>query len=415
MRIVLITHHFLPEFEGGTEAVVHSQARELQRRGHAVRIVVGTDEPHRGQDVEELVIDGLDVCVLRRHPDEPYDLDLERERLRPLIAGLAEGADVIHVHHWKTLRARLVRDARRLAPVVCTLHDLFVTCPREFRLPPDPAIVCPPRGEFDPCARCVAEEANWSHADLLAGFARRQAWTAAELAAADAIVTPSHAQAERVGAFHELDPARLVVVPHGTPEALPRLVRSGWHGRGPLRVLFLGHRSDVKGVRELVRGAAALEHAERARLELLLLGDPVQAGFDQELRAEGRGLALRFLGNYTLDSLAARFAELGPVHLGTFPSRAWESYGLVPDELMALGLPVWVSDRGAPKERIGRAGRVLPALDPGAWTRALREVLADPAALERERLALPERVRTAADAVRELEELYLRLIAARGK
>jgi glycosyltransferase involved in cell wall biosynthesis len=80
---------------------------------------------------------------------------------------------------------------------------------------------------------------------------------------------------------------------------------------------------------------------------------------------------------------------------------------------MALGLPVWVSDRGAPKERVGRAGRVLAAEDASAWTRALSEILADPAALERERLALPAHVRTAADAVRELEELYLSLIAAR--
>jgi len=130
------------------------------------------------------------------------------------------------------------------------------------------------------------------------------------------------------------------------------------------------------------------------------------------VRAEGRGLALRFLGNYTLADLPARFAALGDVHLGAFPSRAWESYGLVPDELMALGVPVWVSDRGAPKERVGRAGRVLAAEDAAAWTSALSEVLADPAALERERLALPVRVRTAADAVRELEELYRGLIGA---
>lgn len=411
MRIVLVTHHFLPEFEGGTEAVVRAQARELQARGHRVRIVTGTDEPHRGADVEHLEVAGLEVKVLRRFPGEPYDLDLQRERLRPLVAELVRDAELVHVHQWKTLHAHLVRDGLAQAPVVATLHDLFVTCPREFRLPPDPAITCPPRGEFEACARCVAPEANWSHAALLAGFARRQAWTSAEVGAVDALVCPSRAQAERVAEYVDLDPARLVIVAHGLSEPLPRLVREGWNGRGPLRVLFLGHRSDVKGVRELVRGAARLGAELRARIELLLLGDEVQAGFDDELRSEGRGLALRFLGNYTLADLAPRFAALGPVHLGAFPSRAWESYGLVPDELMALGLPVWVSDRGAPKERVGRAGRVLPAGDAAAWTRALSDVLSDPAALERERLALPAHPRTAADAVLELEQLYRTLIA----
>ena len=67
------------------------------------------------------------------------------------------------------------------------------------------------------------------------------------------------------------------------------------------------------------------------------------------------------------------------------------------------------SDRGAPRERVGRAGRVLPAEDAGAWTRALAAVLADPAELECERAALPARVRTSTDAARELDALYARL------
>jgi glycosyltransferase involved in cell wall biosynthesis len=185
----------------------------------------------------------------------------------------------------------------------------------------------------------------------------------------------------------------------------------GWDGTGPLRVLFLGHRSDVKGVRELVRGAAALPDDARARVELVLLGDEVVAGYDDLLRAEARGVRLVFAGNYALAELPRRFIDAGGAHLGAFPSRAYESYGLVPDELMALGLPVWVSDRGAPRERVGAAGRVLPAEDPAAWTRALADVLADPAALERERRALPAHARTAADAARELERLYARLTA----
>jgi glycosyltransferase involved in cell wall biosynthesis len=364
--------------------------------------------------VESLAVQGLEVHVVRRRADEPYDLDLERPRLGPIVAALLGDVDLVHVHHWKTLHARLVREARTKAPVVVTLHDLFTTCPRDFRLPPDPAIRCPPRGEFASCARCVAPETDWSEARLLAGFARRQAWTARELAAADAVVVPSRAQAARVGEHHDLDPARLHVVAHGLAAPLARLVTRGWLGEGPLRVLFLGHRSDVKGVRDLVRGAARLPDGLRARVELLFLGDEVQPGFDDDLRVEGRGLVLRFLGNYSLDELPARFLTLGPVHLGAFPSRAWESYGLVPDELMALGLPVWVADRGAPKERVGDAGRVLPAEDPAAWTRALAAALADPAALERERLALPAHARTARDAAGELEVLYQRLATSRA-
>jgi glycosyltransferase involved in cell wall biosynthesis len=257
----------------------------------------------------------------------------------------------------------------------------------------------------------VAPDAGWDHATLLAGFAQRDSWVAAELAAARALVVPSRAQALRLAAHVELDPARTTVVAHGVSDPLPRVIARGWDGTGPLRVLFLGHRSDVKGVRELVRGAAALPDDARARVELVLLGDEVVAGYDDLLRAEARGVRLVFAGNYALAELPRRFIDAGGAHLGAFPSRAYESYGLVPDELMSLGLPVWVSDRGAPRERVGAAGRVLPAEDPAAWTRALADVLADPAALERERRALPAHARTAADAARELERLYARLTA----
>jgi glycosyltransferase involved in cell wall biosynthesis len=410
MQVVLVAHHFPPDFEGGTESVVRAQARELIALGHRVRVIAGTDRPHAGVDVERTEYLGLEVAFLPRKPDEYYDLWLERPRLRPLFAELLSGAELVHVHHWSTLHAYLVRDARTAGlPVVATLHDLFVTCPRVFRLPPDPTITCPPRGEFETCARCVDPGTGWSQAQLVKGLEERDRWCHAELAAASAVVVPSRAQATRVGEFVTLDPARLHVVAHGLSDPLPRVVERGWDGQGRLRVLFLGHRSDVKGVRDLVRAAAALPAAARERLELVLLGDEVHAGYDEVLRREGAGVTLSFLGNYTLGGLPARFLEVGGAHLGVFPSRAWESYGLVPDELMALGLPVWVGDRGAPRERVGPAGRVLPAADPAAWTSALGRVLAEPAALERERAALPKRPRTAVDAVRELDALYARL------
>jgi glycosyltransferase involved in cell wall biosynthesis len=229
-----------------------------------------------------------------------------------------------------------------------------------------------------------------------------------------ALVAPSRAHAAKLAEYVTLDPARVSVIAHGLPEPLARVVQRGWDGRGPLRVLFLGHRSDVKGVRELVRGVAALAPAERERVELVLLGSEVVAGYDDELRRAGAGARLVFAGTYTHSDLAATLARVGGAHLGAFPSRAFESYGLVPDELMALGLPVWVTDRGAPRERVGRAGRILPAEDPAAWTRALAAVLADPAELERERAALPARMRSTADAARELAALYARVVRASG-
>jgi glycosyltransferase involved in cell wall biosynthesis len=76
------------------------------------------------------------------------------------------------------------------------------------------------------------------------------------------------------------------------------------------------------------------------------------------------------------------------------------------DEALALGLPVWVSDRGALPERLGGAGLALPAGDPAAWSAAVLDTLDDPRRLARWRAAIPARHRTAADAAAELEALY---------
>jgi len=404
MRIVHITPRFAPQFEGGTEAVVRAQARELARLGHRVSVISGSEWPYEGREVEETTVDGLAVAFLRRRSEESYDFDLARPRIAGLVRTLTRDADLVHIHQWSTLHSALAREAH--VPMVATLHDLFPSCPRFFRLPVDPAIVCPEPGDIEPCVRCVQPDTGWGAAELRVGFARRHAWISAELAALAAVVVPSRSTGEILARYVPLEPSKLHHVPHGLSREVERVVTTGWGGAGPLRVLFLGHRTELKGVLDLARAAARLPEELRARLELVFLGDELQRGLDERIRAEAGGARVVFGGNYALDDLAERVRANLPLHLGAFPSRAHETYGLVPDELRALGLPTWVTDRGAPRERLGAEGRVLPAEAPQAWSNALAEVLRDPAVLERERVALPPRARLASDAVRELDALY---------
>jgi len=299
-------------------------------------------------------------------------------------------------------------------PVVVTLHDLFTTCPRFFRIPHPSVTSCPQPGDLDPCVRCVAPDAGgMTPAALEAGLSTRNQAFAAELAAAAAIVVPSRTQRDRIAALTALDARRLHVIPHGLvgtiapPGAGAPSVRAA---DGNLRILHLGHRAEVKGTLDLVQAISALEGGERSRVCLLLLGAEVEPGFDDRLRDAAQGVQLEFLGSYDRGALSEILSMSGGADLVALPSRAHESYGLVTDEALALGLPVWVSDRGAPAERVGAAGRVLPAAEPRAWTRALREVLLDPGILAAERAAVPERLPTAADAALKLLDLYPMLL-----
>jgi glycosyltransferase involved in cell wall biosynthesis len=410
MKLAFVTQYFPPEFLGGVEVVVRAHARALEARGHRLTIVTGTDQPHAGVDVLEREHEGLAVRVLARHPHERYSLELARPRLRDLTLALVRDAELVHVHHWSTLSSDLVRAVSERAPVVVSLHDLFVTCPRFFRVSPRAALVCPERGDFEPCAACIDPEAGgMPRTDRLAGLRARARGFEAELERAARILVPSRSHARRLEPL--LGPAaeRLQVLGHGHCRDLARFSkqRAGWDGARPLRVLHCGNLCREKGTLDLVQSLATLP---TGKLELVLAGRVVGPEFEAELRAAAGALALELSGEYDAHGLARVAATCD---LAAFPTRICESYGLVLDEVLSLGLPAWISDRGAMGERLGGAGRVLPAQDVAAWSAAFLSVLRDPAALEAERASVPERLTDGAERALELEQVYAEVLAGK--
>ncbi len=412
MKIVLFAPHLAPEFEGGTELVARAQARELARRGHDVKVVCGSDVPAAPDSgalaPERFELDGFPVVRLRRTPAESYDLRLARPRLARACAAEVAGADLAHVHHWSTFSSDLVRSLAIHAPTVVTLHDHLASCPRFFRAPPRATIVCPPRGEFAPCAACLRPELP-DGVDAEQELAERARDFALELAAAALVVAPSEHHAARCAATLDLGGRAIEVVPHGFCRELfhrALALPAPWSGDRPLRVLHFGNLGEAKGTGDLV---AALRDLPAGSVELLLAGRVLEPADEARWRAAAGHLPLRAFGGF--DHLATLE---GVADLAAFPSRLEESYGLVVDEALALGLPTWVSDRGAPAERVGDAGAVLPAEDPTAWRGAFEALLEDPAILGAQRGAIGATLHTAAEAAAQLESAYERVLAARS-
>ena len=403
MKIALVTSNYPPHFEGGTERVVRAQARELSALGHEVSIIAGTEFLHRGEDVEREEVDGLPVRFLPRRESEYYDIHYTRPRLVELVLQEATGADWVHVHHWFGFGFELVRSLAKNHRVAITVHDLFATCPRFFRASPVEGLRCPDRGNVEACLECVAGEIpdGRSEALLRADFMQRSIALDAECRAAEVLIAPSAAHALRFEELLGLAPHSVEVVGHGLCDELVRSSRlSAWDGSRPLVILHPGHRTRAKGTLDLVRALADLRPAQ---VELVLAGSEVEPGFDAELDRAAGELSIRRVPTYRPEELPAVFASADLVAL---PSRAEESYGLVLDEALAVGLPVWCSDRGALSERVGSAGRVLPAENPSAWTAAFEELLGDPAQYARELAALPETMPTAKQAALRLVALF---------
>jgi glycosyltransferase involved in cell wall biosynthesis len=180
-----------------------------------------------------------------------------------------------------------------------------------------------------------------------------------------------HSERAREQLSELVDPARLRVIPH---PVFPNNPEREDDGR---TLLSLGIIREYKGLGDAIEATKRIDGAR-----LLVAGDPLESidGY----RAEAGDRAQWRLG-YLSDKEIER--ALGDATVALFPYRPEiDQSGAL---LLALGagVPVVAYDVGGlgePVQRFG-AGRVVPAGDVDALTEAARELLDDPAELERAR------------------------------
>jgi glycosyltransferase involved in cell wall biosynthesis len=461
MRILLVSHRYPPRHAAGAEAYAARLARELVRRGHAVRVFAAekdvgrrdlslAEREHEGVAVTELV-NNLYHERFRETWDRPAVdrlFDELLERWRP---------DVVHVQHLMYLSIGCAEAAaRRGIPVVFTLHDFWLQCPRfGQRLHPD-GTVCAPI-DFTRCGGCLT---SFKHAQSqlqrrtgkalaalrgatgldLTGAARGAEKLlrpppsqAAEPAPEDAAAMAREA-AERDEAMRSrlvpavdlfLSPSRFLLerlVEWGVPAERIRHVRAGIDGARfsrvvhtpseRLRVVFLGTLARHKGPHVLVDAWTRLPAELRQRATLDLYGPPggdpaYVAELEAAARACGAGLHGRLVGDAVVD-LHAR------TDLFVVPSLWYENQPLVILEALWARTPLAVSDLGGMAElvREGETGLRFPAGDSAALASRLAELIEDRRALDALQRARPAPPDVSSD-VDQVERAYGELLARR--
>jgi len=140
---------------------------------------------------------------------------------------------------------------------------------------------------------------------------------------------------------------------------------------------FLGRFTEErKGFRVLADAFVALA-AERPRLRLLVAG-PGERDELFEMLPEAVHERVTFLGKVSESDKARMLAS---VDIYVAPNTRGESFGMILTEALAAGAPIVASDLDAFRRVLdgGRAGRLFPTGDTEALTKALRELLDDPA------------------------------------
>jgi glycosyltransferase involved in cell wall biosynthesis len=159
VRILFVSHRFPPAHTTGTETYAYNLARSLKAR-HEV-MVFHTDKKlgHRPYSLEAGETGGIETAVLINnlcydHFTETFENPEAEAAFLQVLDRFAP--QVVHIHHLMFSSLQLPRLAKeRGIPVVMTLHDFYLICPRGGRLVLPDGNLCP-GPEPGRCEACMS-------------------------------------------------------------------------------------------------------------------------------------------------------------------------------------------------------------------------------------------------------------------
>ena len=254
---------------------------------------------------------------------------------------------LVNIHHLLCTGPWIIGLLKRMdVPVVVTFHDFYAICPTVHLIDNEGRFcggTCSPGSGFCPVDKNLIKEPvprlKHEYVDT-----HRHAMNRA-LAQADAFTAPTNVTRTRLlNALEGLQADDIHLIELGCDVERQDLAVEPPTG-GPVKILCPGNLNEAKGVsllHELMRRDADAGH----RFEFHFLGRQPRAFDPQSLGGICHGA-------YQRADFMDHVARIGP-SFSLIASICEETYSYTLSESWAAGLPVFASDRGALKERIGR-------------------------------------------------------------
>jgi len=412
VKIVHALHAFPPYSRAGSENYVEVVAR-AQLHDHQVIVFHRVAMPDRPEyEVRSGRNGSVPVVTINRTFQDmtsfrdTYESKQIAQAFSTFLA--KERPDVVHFHHATCLSTTCVQAARRIGiPVVFTLHDFWLLCPRGQLVRVDQSL-CDTHTDHD-CVRCMApqlrlgtthprRQAIFRRIDRLipVQFARALARTLAARGVSDPpdgveqirsrtkrvlemsamvnrFISPSHFLKDRFVEFG-IRADRISVLDNGFDLRPWTGVSRGKRNNesGPLRVVFLGTWIPTKGVHILIEAFKGLDPS-RALLDIHGYApgyDGHEDYEDQLRRMAGSAPHIRLRDAYAPEHVPAL---LRPADVLVAPSIWYENSPLTIHEAFLAGVVVVASNHGGLKEFVRNGVNGL-TFEPGN-AQSLREVL----------------------------------------
>ncbi|MBK7829731.1 glycosyltransferase [Nannocystis sp.] len=394
MKIVQVIHGYPMRYNAGSEVYTQTLCHGLAER-HEVHVFTREEDPFAPDDTTRDERDPDDARVHLRLVNAARSRDRYRNPgVDQAFAALLDQVqpDIVHIGHLNHLSTSLVLEAaRREIPIVYTLHDYWVMCPRgQFMQmhPEDPNNLWPAcDGQDDrKCAeRCYARYfsgADDEHERDLAHWtdwvARRMQHMRAMVEHIDLFIAPARYLERRYRDEFGLPARKLVYLDYGFDRT--RLVGRRRRPEEPFTFGYIGTHIPAKGIHQLIDAFGRLQGDACLRIWGRPRGQETAA-----LRAladrlpNNAGARIEWLPEYRNQEIVTDVFD--HVDAIVVPSIWVENSPLVIHEAQQARVPVITADSGGMAEYVHHEinGLLYPHRDPAGLAAQMQRLVDDPA------------------------------------
>lgn len=451
MKIVFVTHRYLPNYTSGTEIYTYGITSALRDAGHQISILCAEkwddgdsnnryevswqDEIYQGMDVRRLSLNW------RTAPDPHGYLFDRNPEIKHITVDFVrqQEADLVHVTSCVNLSSSVILAALSLnVPVVFTMTDYWVICPRTTLQRSDKSL-CDGREDGLTCLKCLYGEtklyrlvrklpdqlrrhmlkksAEWrsftvwnSSLNLISAVQRRNINLPNVLEQVKYLVAPSHFLADKVSESGIVSRDRIAVSLHGHKVIN---ARQG-HEKKPssqFRFGYTGHLLPHKGAHILIEAFNQLKSDGQA--QLFIYGDPqADSEYSKQLFSIRAGNpAIHFKGRFDNQEIGQILQEIDVVIV---PSICYENAPVTIAEAFVAKTPVIAANLGGMAEAVqdGVNGLLFEPGDSFDLACQMKRLLDEPGLIDRLKEGI-EPVKSVEDEVAELETIYSELVNSR--
>jgi glycosyltransferase involved in cell wall biosynthesis len=360
VRSVVVLNDFC-HVQGGASGVAINEAVALGALGLDVTFIGAVGpicEELRAAPVKVLCLDQPELANFAQYPRVALQALWNSAAYRTLqlqLATLDPRQTIVHLHGYtKALTAAPTIAASRAGfPVICTLHDFFSACPNGAFYDYRRQMPCPLPALSMACMLTACDKRHGLHKAYRVARGLAQRTLSRFPSSVRDYIVLSRRSAELLGPYLPTD-ARF----HNLPNIINVGRKPPVDVAGNEQMIVIGRLDPEKGVDLAARACGAM-------------GLPLVCVGDGPLRPYLESMGARVTGWLTADQVQQHLARARCL---VFPSRWYETYGLVVSEAAALGVPAIVSDVTAPAERMvdGVAGWVFQSGDLDSLIRCVK-------------------------------------------